>query len=765
MCSKINVMNKDFYLRGSIQGKPLSALVSYLAKLQEITIENFKAQLSEICSISVSSIDNYVDYKSPSIYFGEGEIKMIIALFKSAFDSNHFSDYGLRQILILHGITNKGLIQKILTDVYNTKKNALFESNFNQILGEDNQKRVFKREYSSRVLKRLLLKNTPIIVFSYLSDMGKTTIIKDVAGWIDKNNSSLENSFYKGYWFQAPPSRGGRGKQRKDFEKEFNFFFNSAKDTSEIEHEIINERYLIIINGFSLSRMDTGLIDWLTGICQNPLVKSKFIFISDDYSTIKDFELDSKVFVSGLKEYEIYSLLEKAGIQENLSQTVFLLKNEFQGNVSLIKAYIQEFSHKHSEEEQVERVLINQKSTFLEKCFLSKIRNAEDRLLSTSKWVELLYDLNYYPLGLSKDFLQDFSSFDELTFEILISEGLINVSLDLDDTKLYLVGKLLFEFLKGESYFKRIDTDSMFKSRVDKFILFTREIGFCWNDPEKLKPLDSLWIKKSIEKILKDLWDKKMWQEFSILSESVKYYYYVRGVWHTSYNLKRFEAGKMLSNPEIQFESLIYHTNILIKRLSEKESIVLNIDVLEKLFHENEKYLSEYEKINYKHLLGLYNSYTTKETIKAISIWKDNLVNPHIQDHQINTNSRYLAEAYFKNGDVDKSKNLLKTLLPQSKEIKFKRGEIASAVLAAEIQVIENSNPEILTFIDKYLELAKDSKIKDVSSEARLWELKGNYLKNINAERSAEAWRKALNIYSEINNDKFEETKNKLNNG
>ena len=95
-------MNKDFYLRGSIQGKPLSALVSYLAKLQEITIENFKAQLSEICSISVSSIDNYVDYKSPSIYFGEGEIKMIIALFKSAFDSNHFSDYGLRQILILH---------------------------------------------------------------------------------------------------------------------------------------------------------------------------------------------------------------------------------------------------------------------------------------------------------------------------------------------------------------------------------------------------------------------------------------------------------------------------------------------------------------------------------------------------------------------------------------------------------------------------------------------------------------------------------------
>ena len=758
--------NQDIYLKGSTAEKPLMALISYLAKWRDIQIETFKTQLSEICSVSVPSINNYVEKKTYSTHFGESEIKMIVALFKMAFDLNHFSSYGLRQILISHGIISKELTQKILSEVYSSKKNILFENNFNKILEEYNQRSVFKREYSSRVLKRLLLKNNQVIVFSYLSDMGKTTIIRDVVEWLDKNNPSLENPFYRGFWFQAPPSRGSRGKLKRDFERDFNTSFNSDKKISEIEDEIISERYLVIINGFSLSRMDTELINWLTVICQKPLVKSKFIFISDDYSTIKDFELGSKVFVSGLKEYEIYSLLEKAGIQENLSQTVFLLKNEFQGNVSLIKEYIQEFNHKYSEEEQVARILTNQKSKFLEKCFLAKIQNVEEQLSSTNnKWIELLYDLNYYPLGLSKEFLKDFSFFEENAFEILISEGLINISLDLNGTNLYSVGKLLFEFLKGENYFNQINMDFIFRNRVDKFTLFTGKIGFCWDDTEKLRPLDSLWIKKSLEKILKDLWDKKLWQEFCILSENVKYYYYVRGIWHTSYNLKRFEAGKILSNPEIQFESLIYHTNILIKRLSEKESIISNIDVLEKLFQEHEKDLSEYEKINYKHLLGLYHSYIIKDTIKAISIWEENLKNPHIQNHQRNTNLRYMAEAYLKNGDINESKNIFKNSLPQSKEIKFKRGEIASAVFIAEIQVSENSNPDILTFIDKYLDLAKDPKIKDVSSEARLWELKGNYLKNINAERSNEAWRKALNIYSDINKYKFEEIKNKLNNG
>lgn len=116
---------------------------------------------------------------------------------------------------------------------------------------------------------------------------------------------------------------------------------------------------------------------------------------------------------------------------------------------------------------------------------------------------------------------------------------------------------------------------SDFKPIIDRWVAYYRnyakEIGFCFDDFNRLEKLDNDSNAREIDNIIHVLRfceATERWEDFYEISENTKYYFYTRGIsgeGTNSIHYKRACAAQRLGRYDDEFHALLYHCNVMCK--------------------------------------------------------------------------------------------------------------------------------------------------------------------------------------------------------
>lgn len=213
-----------------------------------------------------------------------------------------------------------------------------------------------------------------------------------------------------------------------------------------------------------------------------------------------------------------------------------------------------------------------------------------------------------------------------------------------------------------------------------------KNIGFCWNEIEKLRELDVQCIREGIESAVNWAFQNEQYEYVISLTYNIRYYYYVRGYWSTNNNIIRAQAGNKIENIDVEFEALVYHINIASKQESPEEvdKHLLRLDEL------SSKVTKKELLVGFNHAKALY--YLSKgEYEKSQMLWKNNIENNKLNEHDLNANLRWLAISYYKSEDFITARRILNEFLEDSKTNNFIRSELSARIYIANIDIRENT--------------------------------------------------------------------------
>lgn len=125
------------------------------------------------------------------------------------------------------------------------------------------------------------------------------------------------------------------------------------------------------------------------------------------------------------------------------------------------------------------------------------------------------------------------------------------------------------------------DNEKEYRSIVERwisyYIQYSDKIGFCFDDFNRLSELDDDSNAREIDNIIRVLGycqNAERWEEFYKISENTKYFFYTRGIsgeGKDSIHYKRALAARCLGRYEDEFDSLLYHCNVMCKARSFKD--------------------------------------------------------------------------------------------------------------------------------------------------------------------------------------------------
>lgn len=155
---------------------------------------------------------------------------------------------------------------------------------------------------------------------------------------------------------------------------------------------------------------------------------------------------------------------------------------------------------------------------------------------------------------------------------------------------------------------------SLVERWISYYIRYSNKIGFCFDDFNRLSELDNDSNAREIDNIIRVLgycYSKERWNDFYTISENTKYFFYTRGIsgeGKESIHYKRACAARHLGRYEDEFDSLLYHCNVMCKAKSwvDIDECFTRMDELIKTT-EN---ISERNKKKYKYLTALYLFFT-----------------------------------------------------------------------------------------------------------------------------------------------------------
>lgn len=176
-----------------------------------------------------------------------------------------------------------------------------------------------------------------------------------------------------------------------------------------------------------------------------------------------------------------------------------------------------------------------------------------------------------------------------------------------------------------------IDRVDDFQSLIDRWIDYYRrysaEIGFCFDDFNRLEKLDSDSNVREIENIICVLnfcETTGRWEDFYEISENTKYYFYTRGIsgeGSDSVHYKRACAARRLGRSINEFNSLLYHCNVMCKakvwngldecfsRMDELLAADVEISDRDRMKYKYLKALHEYSIGQYESALASFKRY------------------------------------------------------------------------------------------------------------------------------------------------------------
>lgn len=174
------------------------------------------------------------------------------------------------------------------------------------------------------------------------------------------------------------------------------------------------------------------------------------------------------------------------------------------------------------------------------------------------------------------------------------------------------------------------DNEKEYASIVERwityYIQYSYKIGFCFDDFNRLSELDNDSNAREIDNILRVLkycQSMERWEDFYTISENTKYFFYTRGIsgeGKESIHYKRAYAARQLGHLEDEFDSLLYHCNVMCKAKSWRdiEECFTRMDELLKIVES----IPERNKEKYKYLIALYQFFSGN-TDKAIGLFKE----------------------------------------------------------------------------------------------------------------------------------------------
>lgn len=162
---------------------------------------------------------------------------------------------------------------------------------------------------------------------------------------------------------------------------------------------------------------------------------------------------------------------------------------------------------------------------------------------------------------------------------------------------------------------------------IQYYLLFSENIGFCFDDFKRLEILDcdsNAREFENIKAVLSYCENNKRWQEFYTISENTKYFFYTRGIseeGEKSIHYRRALAARHLQDYEREYNALVYHCNVSCKshswsnieacfdRIDEIECHITNIASLNRYKYEYIKALYFYAKGDYELALSWFCKY------------------------------------------------------------------------------------------------------------------------------------------------------------
>lgn len=241
------------------------------------------------------------------------------------------------------------------------------------------------------------------------------------------------------------------------------------------------------------------------------------------------------------------------------------------------------------------------------------------------------------------------------------------------------------------------------------YIDFSKQIGFCFDNFNRLEILDSDSNAREIENIktvLSYCEQHKLWKEFYIISENTKYFFYTRGIsgyGDNSIHFHRSLAAQYLCDYQAEYDSLVYHCNVSCKshswdnidkcfdRLDYLDRKYSNIAYNSRLKYQYTKGLYYYSKGIYKNALEIFTAYEKQLEVilKKIEINEDTRLIVHDYVASLRWHSECLLreanESDSMNHDniINEINHLLSTSVSYAKKTNFQRAITHSLLIQA----------------------------------------------------------------------------------
>lgn len=592
-----------------------------------------------------------------------------------------------------------------------------------------------------------------LILIKSIGGNGKTSLVFEIAIRCTSSKLEYENlpKFQSIVWISGKENLIDSNIQIFDTIAQSLGYKDMLKDTPEDKERQImdilkSQAILVIVDNFETFNNKDQVSEFLLKIPSPSkcIVTTREICDKFDKAAIRGNCIIHRI--DGMSQDEARKLItnKARGIIEidNISDFDNLIK-KVEGNPMAICMALGYMRQRRLTIDEVSVVLLNMSEDFMTDLF-----NLSWSLLDNDEQ-NLLMILSLFPNATDKPFLINISEIPNIMLQNKLN-NLINLSLLNDSHKAntiyYHLHSLTKEFAsqKLEEYNEK---ESIMDKCMFAYIELTNSIIHCHKEAntEDLKMLDKDWFKEGLEYIVDWAMDNQKYSFVIKVTDNVKYYFYIRGVWSSQLNLIRAKAANRISDIQTEFDAYVYHLNILCKQENSIEisKLLPEIESLKNL-HQSE--LSKESLIDFQHDLALYNN--MKGSYKeAIKLWQGNLDNA-VSKRQVNTNKRWLGIAYYKDGDFEEAEKFLKDIANEVNTEKYNHNSLSAHLYMCKIYLKRNDRNS-LNNISIGLEKSKDSKDSFHKAEFEFLLAKYHFEKE-GKERSESYFNDAITSFQKI---------------
>ena len=235
--------------------------------------------------------------------------------------------------------------------------------------------------------------------------------------------------------------------------------------------------------------------------------------------------------------------------------------------------------------------------------------------------------------------------------------------------------------------------------QVKHYVEFTSQIGHCWDELEKMDPLDEIPEQQTISEIITFCENRGMWAEMAKIAKGCRYHAYTRGHWVGPDSIlnKWYLAACKLDDITQQFEAGTYLLNIQSKQQDSQGAE--SIKKLDRLKNKAGS-IPENLIIRYLHAKALHcysaGSFSKAETLWNEGISRNNKRGRKKDEHDQSAMVRWKGLCLLKQGRVKEARIAFEEHLNHAKKHSFTRPALVARLNLEEVRFTEGDMKEVV---------------------------------------------------------------------